>query len=390
MPLTRTERAKKRHLIETGVFYGFLCVVAAALYFGSLFFGRETRVEGQVIPPPGMPLDNEVWIVTDFRDSSAGIAEDLADARAPLMLDIQERQDHVQRAQADIALREERIRLLAGQIQEDKDELAAIAKNARDATQKIWDGPGADLDVEYDQKLNDLQNAIADRAKSLKLDYQPDDTYHSPEVWANAYRLALYGVVNGVDSAKELQWLGDQMKQWRDFLKTLDDRKEQLREQAAQIKVAPAAKITDLNSRLAELQNRIDSTESEEDPIKSELQQAQSDLAQAQAADAGLDDKYYSELYALPEKNISTRIPLRSNGRFTWVEDESSFAEGETEHHYWIFARATRTTDGRQYWALGRFTIAKDHKLGLLIEPDSFVSTKAILRPNLSPEEQAQ
>jgi hypothetical protein len=389
LPLTRTERAKKRRLTGTVVFYGSLFGVGIALYFGSLFFCRETRVEGQVIPPPGMPLNNEIWIVTDFRDLSAGIAEDLAEARAPLMLEIQERQDHVQRAQADIALREERIRLLAGQIQADKDELAAIAKNARDDAQKIWDGPGAQLDAEYDQRLNDLQKAISDRAKSLKLDYQPDDTYHSPEVWANAYRLALYGVVNGVDSSKELLWLSDQMKQWRDFLKTLDDRKEQLREQAAQIKIAPATKITDLNARLTELQSSIDSTQNEEDPIKSELQQAQADLALSQAADAGLDDKYYKQLDAIPEKHITTHIPLLPNGRFSWVEEESSYAEGEMEHHYWMFARATRP-DGRQYWALGRFTVAKDHKLNLLIEPDSFASTKAILRPNLPPEEQAQ
>jgi hypothetical protein len=389
LPLTRVERAKKRHLVEAVVFYVVLFVVGLILFFGSLFFSRETRVEGQVIPPPGMPLDNEVWFVTDFRDLSAGIAEDLTEERTPLMQEIQERQDHVQHAQADIALREERIRLLTGQIQADKDELANIGKQAREATQEIWDGPGAQLDAEYDQKLNDLQKAISDRAKSLKLDYQPDDTYHSPEVWANAYRLALYGVINGVDSAKELQWLGDQMKQWRDFLKTLDDRKEQLREQAAQITLAPAAKIADLNAKLEELQNRVDSTETEEDPIKSELQQAQIDLAQAQASDAGLDDKYYKQLDALPGENISKRIPLRANGRFTWLEEEGSFAEGEKEHHYWIFVRATRS-DGRQYWALGRFTIQKDHKVNLLIEPDSFVSTKAILRPNLSPEEQEQ
>ena len=366
-----------------------MVLVGVALYFGSLYFSRETRVEGQVIPPSGMPLNNEVWIVSDFRDLSAGIAEDLTEERAPLMQEIQERQDHVTRAQADIALREERIRLLNEQIEENKQELATIGKKARDATQQIWDGPGAELDTEYDQKLHDLQKAIADRAKSLKLDYQPDDTYNSPEVWANAYRLALYGVTTGVDSVKEHEWLGDQMQQWRNFLKTLDQRKEDLRQQAEQLKVAPAAKIADLNAKIEELQHRVDSTESEEDPIKAELQQAQADLAQAQAADAGLDDKYYKQLDELPRENIIKHIPVSANGRFSWVEDENSFAEGEQDHYYWIFSRATRA-DGRQYWALGRFAVEKDRTIELLIEPDSFVSTKAILRPNLSPDEQAQ
>lgn len=391
VPLTRAARAQKRRRVETITFYGIFVFVLAALFFGGLYFGRETRVEGQVIPPSGMTLNNEVWIVSDFRDRASGIAEDLAGDRAPLLQEIQERQDHVQRAQADIAAREERIRLIMEEIQASKDEIAALVKQSRDATQQIWDSEGAQLDEEYQSRLDQFQAMIADRAKSLKLKYQPDDSYHSPEVWANAYRLALYEVPPGVDSTKEHQWLADQMNQWRDYLKTLDDRKEQLREKAAQTKLEPAAKITDLNAKVEDLQNRIDNTASEEVPIKAELQQAQAALAQAQTEEAGLDDKYYKQLYALPKENIlgSRHYPLAANGRFSWVEEDNAFAGGEKEHHYWIFARATRP-DGRQYWALGHFTIAKDHKVCLLIDPDAFVSTKAYLHPNLSSEEQTQ
>ena len=148
-------------------------------------------------------------------------------------------------------------------------------------------------------------------------------------------------------------------------------------------------KIADLNGKIDDLQHRIDSTVTEEVPIKAELQQAQATLAQAQAAEADLDDKYYKQLDVLPGENIIKHIPLAPHGRFSWVEDNNAFAEGEKEHHYWIFSCATRP-DGRQYWVLGRFSISRDHKVCLLIDPDAFVSTKAILRPNLSPEEQAQ
>jgi hypothetical protein len=389
LPQTRTEKAKKRRLRGTIFFWGFLMPLTGVLMvWGSFHFGVETRVEGQAIPPPGMVLSDEVWIVSDFRELSSGIAEDLAADRTPLLQQIQERQDHVQRAQADVASREERIRLIQQDIQASKDEITAIVKQSRDDTQKIWDGEGAEIDQEYQARFNDLQKSISDRAKSLKLNYQPDPGFPSPEVWANAYRLALYQVPAGVDSVKEHQWLGDQMKAWRDFVKTLDDRKEALREKAAQLKLEPAPKITDLNSKIDGLQQRVDGTAAEEVPLKAELQQAQADLAAAQASEAGLDDKYYKQLYALPGESITKHIPLATNGRFSWVEDEA-FAEGEKEHSYWIFARATRP-DGRQYWALGHFSIEKNHKVCLLFEPDSFVSTKAILRPNLSPEEQAQ
>ena len=365
-------------------------LTVVGLILASLHFGRDTRVEGQVIPPADMALANEVWIVTDFTSYASGIAEDLAAERTPIQQEIQERQEHVQRAQADVAAREERIRLIQEEIQAAKDEIASIVKQSRDATQQIWNSDGAAIDDEYQSKFNQLKKAIADRAASLKLKYQPDDNFQSPEVWANAYRIALYDAPSSVDSVKEHQWLSDQMKQWRDLEKSLDDRKEQLREKAAQIKQAPAPKITDLNSKIEDLQQRSDSTMSEEEPLKAELTQAQADLAAAQAADATLDDKYYKELYSLPEGSIVNhiRIPIKSNGRFTWIED-NSFVEGEQEHRYWIFARAIRA-DGRQYWSLHRFAIGKNQTVELVFEPGGFISTKAILRPNLSPDEQEQ
>ncbi len=390
---TRADRTRKRRLRGTIFFWCILIPLTfVVLFFGSLHFGRDTRMEGQVIPPTGMLLNNEVWIVSggDLWSQASGLAEDLAKERSPVRQDIQERQDHVHRAQADVAAREERIRLIQQEIQSSKDEASTIIKQSRDATQQIWDGEGARIDDEYQSRFDQLRKAIAARAKSLNLKYQPDDAYPSPEVWANAYRLALYQVPAGVDSAKELQWLGDQMKQWRDFLKTLDDRKEQLREKAAQLKLAPGPKLTDLNAKITELQQRIDSTQAEEVPLKAELQQAQADLAQSETTDAGLDDRFYTQLYSLPQGAILNhlRIPLERNGRFTWV-DTDTFGEGEKVRHYWIFARATRQ-DGRQYWALGRVSLEKDHKLCILMEPDSFVSTKAILRPDLPPEEQEQ
>ncbi len=391
LPKTRAERARKRRLVEILIFWvGILPLTMVGLVLGSFYFGRETRVEGQVIPPHGMSLSNEVWIVNDFSSLASGIAEDLAAERTPLMQEIQERQEHVQRASADVASREERLRLIQEQISSAKDEIAAIVKKSRDETQALWDGEGAEIDNEYQSHMDQLKQAIAARAKSLNLKYAPDENFQSPEVWANAYRLALYEVPPGVDTVKEHEWLGDQMKQWRDLQKSLDDRKEKLREEAAQKKLEPAPQIADLNAKIDDLQQRNDSTVSEEIPLKEELQQAQADLALAQAADANLDDKYYKQLYSLPEGSIVNhrRFPVATTGRFTWVEDEP-FVEGEPVHHYWIFSRATRS-DGRQYWAFHHFSISKNQTVELIFEPGGFESTKAILRPNLSPEEQEE
>jgi len=391
LPPTRAARAKKRKLISTIVFYVIaVFVVAPVLYLVAIHFSTETRVEGQVIPPSGALLTDEVWIVTgDIRGQAAGVAEDLAADRAPKLQQIQERQDHVQRAQADIAAREERIRLLQEQIQAAKDEIASIIKQARDGAQHVWDGPGAALQDEYKSRLNQFRDSIATRAKSLNLTYAPDNTYQSPEVWANAYRLALYQTPPGVDGTKEHEWIEAQLKAWRDYTKSVDDRQQKLREQAAQIQLSPTSRVADLNGKVDDLQHRVDSTLSEEEPLKTELQQAQTDLVESQTAEAGLDAKYYDQLNALPVPSILSRLPLDRHGRFSWrhLERERAFAEGERTHNYSLFARAIRT-DGRQYWALFHLAVDENTIQPVLVPPDSFLSTKAILRPDLPPDEQ--
>jgi hypothetical protein len=391
VPSSRAARMRKRRIIGIVVFYVLLVALVPALYFAALYISRETRVEGQIIPPQSMLLTNEAWIVTDFRDSAKGIASDLASERMLVVQDMQERLGHVQRAQADVATREDRIRLFKDQIQADNDEEMSLVKQARDAAQQVWDGPGAALEADYQARLTTLNQAIADRAKANHLQYNPDPNFYSPEVWANAYRLALYQVPAGVDSIKERAWLDDQMKAWHDFTKSMDQKQNDLRDQATQLKLAPASKVADLKSQIDDLQQRIDSTIAEEEPLKAELDQARNDLVAVQAKEAGLDAKPYEQLDALPEPNIIKRLPLRNDGRFSWreVEKDRKYGEGETTHVFWIFVRALRS-DGRQYWALHRFNVDQNSTTLMMIEPESFISTRAILRPDLSPDEQAQ
>jgi hypothetical protein len=56
LPLTRAERAQRRKYVAIGTFYFILVLTGVALYYGGIFFSRETRLEGQVIPPQGTLL----------------------------------------------------------------------------------------------------------------------------------------------------------------------------------------------------------------------------------------------------------------------------------------------------------------------------------------------
>jgi len=116
-----------------------------------------------------------------------------------------------------------------------------------------------------------------------------------------------------------------------------------------------------------------------------EQQQAQADLVQTLGIEAQLDEKYYKQLYSLPEGSVMKRIPINADGNFDWKND-TLLADSEKQPDCLIFVRATRT-DGRQYWALCPFNISKDKKLGLNISPKDFISTKTILRPDLPPSE---
>jgi predicted nucleic acid-binding Zn-ribbon protein len=388
LPPTRAERAKKRQYRGVIAFWVLFPFVIGGLLFGILYFGRDTRVEGQVIPPQGMSVADEVWIVSDFTSLASGVADDVARERVPLQLAIQEAQDHVQRVQADIASREERIHLIQDNIQAAKDDINNVVKKSQTDSQSIYDNTGKQLDEEYNAKIAELKEVIAGRAASLKLQYNPDPAFPSPEVWANAYRLALYQTPAGVDGVKEHQWIADQMKAWRDFQKSMDDRYQQMRSQAADLKQANGPHIADVNAKIDDLNGRITATQQEEDPLKAELIQAQKDFADAQAAEAGLDQKYYGQLDALPAENISYHIPLRPDGRFTWIPD-NPFGEGETRHLYWMFSRVIRA-DGRQYWALQQIAMEKDKTTLVTIPPGSYESTKQILRPTLSPDEVEQ
>ena len=388
LPPTRAERAKKRQYRGVIAFWILVPIVAGLLLFGILYFGRDTRVEGQVIPPQNMNVADEVWIVSDFNSLASGVADDDARERVPIQLAIQEAQDHVQRVQADIASREERIRLINDNIQAAKDDINNVVKKSQADSQAVYDNQGKELDSEYNSKVASLKEAIASRAASLKLNYQPDAAFPSPEVWANAYRLALYETPAGVDGVKEHQWIADQMKAWRDFQKSMDDRYQQMRSQAADLKQANGPHIADTNAKIEDLKGRIAATQTEEEPLKAELAQAQQDLAAAQNTDATLDDHFYGELYSLPAENISYHIPIRPDGRFTWIPD-NPFGEGEVEHHYTIFSRAVRA-DGRQYWSMHPFTLKKNETTEVTLEPGGYESAKQILRPNLTPDEVEQ
>ncbi len=146
-----------------------------------------------------------------------------------------------------------------------------------------------------------------------------------------------------------------------------------------------------MNGKIDDLQHRIESTQAEEDPLKTSCSRPRPTWSRPRAPNRTSTASITSSFPICPQSSITKRLPLQPDGRFSWphLEKDNAFSEGERSHAFWIFARAIRP-DGRQYWTLAHFSIKQNSILPMLIAPGSFVSTKAILRPDLSPEEQQQ
>ena len=176
--------------------------------------------------------------MTDFRDLASGIASDLAGDRLIVMQDMQEKLGHVHRAQRRRgSARGAASDLLKDKIQADNDEQchAGQAGARRLPADLGRAGRPARGPIIRRTARGSEPGHRATRARPIALQYQPDPNFFSPEVWANAYRLALYEVPEGrrhgqgTDVARSAQ-----MKDWHDFTKSMDLKQQnELREQAS-------------------------------------------------------------------------------------------------------------------------------------------------------------
>jgi hypothetical protein len=120
---------------------------------------------------------------------------------------------------------------------------------------------------------------------------------------------------------------------------------------------------------------------------KEELQRSRAKLDSLTINEQHLDERPWTELLELPSKNVIERLPLSAGKMLDIPTDQSSqLLMGKQ----WVFARAVRS-DGRVYWELKQVDFGKNPRSAhFTIGPDDFISTKSILRPDLSPKEQAK
>ncbi len=365
-------------------------IVAAILGLGYYTFQqlRETRLEGFVNLPKGYQL-KKVSIVRDFRSDVFNLVEELSLTRAPIHTDIEQLQDVVSRGNADIAGREERLRLLREEIETAEKEIVSVTQEARKAGDKIWTGPGVALDGEYEKKKTDFHKIIVDRATQLKLNYNENTDILDPEVWVNAFRLSLYSVPKGVNSGAEREWAEKQLAEWKKYQEEYRGKIAALKKQIEDIQTSPQARITENNQRIAELKQRIAETEQELEPIRQELKTNLAALDKLKDDQAGLDAPFYKQVLDVPEGAVLRNLTIDpATNRFSWREinkDPQYQPAEDVPGNYYLWVRAV-SPQGGEYWSFVHFSLYYYRTTQLIIQPGALLSVRKILESSAPPK----
>jgi peptidoglycan hydrolase CwlO-like protein len=366
----------RRSLLSRVLFVLLVCGSFTGLAYYTYFQWRETQVIGVVVlPKEGGYAIQEVAIVQDFSTEALRTAADLYYERAPLVREIQEKQQIVSRVQADLAGRQERIKLLREQIDTAHKDIDAVIRDAREASKKVWTDEGAKLDREYDERMSAFKNAVENRARELNLPYDPATDIQSPEVWVNAFRLSLYDAPASVNGAEQRIWAESQLNAWKAYNKEWEDRVTKLKAEVERIQTAPKERIDEINRRIATLNARVDETTTEIEPLQRELDLNQKSLDLILAEERSLDNEYYGRILKAPGVRHHTFDFDAATGEFRWRNiQKTPFRPGI----YTLWVRVIR--DNIEYWSLVNIPIYPYVKTVVVIQPTALVPVVEILR----------
>ncbi len=362
-----------------------LIVLGAIVGIGyySYYTLRETRLEGFVNLPPDFQV-KRVCLVRDFRQDVLNLAEELAMARAPLRSDIEQLETVVSRSKSDVAGREERLRLLREEVEKADKEILGVMKDATDSGNKIWSGPGAALDTEFSQKKEEFHKKIAERAAQLKIKYVDNTDYRDPEVWVNAFRLALYDAPKEINTGVQREWAEKELASWKKYVESYQQGMAALKKQVEEIQTSPQGRIGEINQRVNDLNQRIAETEQEIQPIRQELKQGQEALDKLTAEQASLESPFYKQVLDAPEGSLLLKLNFdAATNRFTWreINRDPQFPPGE--YNLWVSAIAK---DGQEYWSYVKIHLYEYQTTQVILQPGAFVSVQTVLHSGTGTE----
>ncbi len=372
---TSTPAAKPKRRLPRGLvrFLGWSVAILflSGLGYGAVYYLRQTQVQGLILAPDAV-LPEKVAVVRDFSGDIATLRNEFRSARAPFEKDLTDKEANLTRIQSDLAVVEQRKKLFQQNADDANAEIASLLSKARQEADSLWENEGGALEAEYGTRTSDFLQALVARAASLKLTFHPegvDNPLRSPDVWANAFRLALYNPPPSVKATTELQCLEKQLADWHAFEKTYNDRRTALKAQADQIRKAVSPKLDEIHARVDKATADVAAAETDAAPLRDELATSK---VEAEAARTRLSEQrtsYTAQLRDIPKRNFLQSLPVDSRGRFRWqhLENNTQFPPGD----YLLWVEIEK--ENQPYWALVPFTIKEYHRLNLVLKPGAFL-----------------
>ncbi|QSR88471.1 hypothetical protein IT6_08875 [Methylacidiphilum caldifontis] len=353
---------------------GFL--LRAFLYIGTITAGlgtyysfRETRVNGW-IAVKGISMPKEIYIVHDFSADIKALKDNYFNEIGPCLEEVQNKKENLKKARTDLTALNERIRLLKQQEHVAETEIQIVAKEYQEKVDQIWKTEGALLDQEFDKKLEELRERFKQKALQLGIDFNISSAEaNSPEAWVNAYNLALYNPPPEIDPVKERQWAEEELKNWHNFEKENEKKREELKIKTKEIQAEVGPKVQALREQILRIQSRIQDSQLEITPLEQEYANNERELAQAEETERKIKERFLNDLEKIPQNSVREKIPLSPEGYFEWrrLDQNPKFSPGQ--YFLWVVIKK----EGKEWWSLFPFPINAYALTEIVVLPESFV-----------------
>ncbi|CAF0689897.1 coiled-coil domain-containing protein [Candidatus Methylacidithermus pantelleriae] len=324
-----------------------------------------------------LPSPTKVYLVGDFTGDLRALRQEYRLAEEPFEQEIRVKKESLRRVESDLAGLEERIGLLRNEKGTVEKELKHLVEENEKKSQEIWERKGLTLERKRKQKLLALEQLIESRAQSLHLSLKlRADAPKDPEVWVNAFRLALYDAPRDIPVGKERKWAEALLEDWHRSEEEYQKEKASVGKELERLRVAIRERAASYLARLRELDRRIHEAEEEKKPIETERQAGTVALDASKGRKDSIQDNYALTIRNIPKRYVVGELSRGADGRYHWIgwdQDPKSAIR-----HWYLWACTEK--DREQYWSLVQLPLERFTKVVLVLRPESFVRVRDLLQ----------
>lgn len=354
-------------------------LLLASIGFAIYWFNRETTLNVAIDPGP-RTLTPEARIVLNYSGKLEILRQDYLRRRTPLEKEIERIKSDLSAANADLAGRDQRKKLLQDALEQYKSEIPAFLTESQSALDSLWGDESEALNKEYDDFKQSLHNQIEQRAAELGVAYQRNTEIDAIAVAVNAFRLALYGVgISGkINVSEQRSWAEDILNQWDSYEQTWRQKQLEIKKKALEIKKQPLPKIAETRNRIENLERDIEAIDIDLNSLKNEVARHEANLADASKRLADIDPPFYEELRRIPDEFAVMSLPV-VNGTIVLGDLQNNPTLAQGLH----FLHVTATEAGQEFWAVQEIEILPFRNNHVRVEASRFVDLKTILNEAL-------